>query len=128
MTKLTKEYIEAQIDHEDYTLLSCTTTTICNLRLRNNFVVTGTSSCLNASDFDEDLGRKFAREQAVAKIYEFEAYRIKCQERTEVLKPMAKHIYNAVLNLDEDKMPLIYETYGINEGDLTEAIEIELKK
>ena len=124
MTKLTKEHIEAQIKSESYVLRG--RTTICLLQLRNDFVATGESHCFNPSDFNNGLGQKYARKMAVEKIYELEAYRLKCRERAdEVLRPVAKHVYNARYNTNtsEDQ---VAEIYGINKGDIAEAIAIHL--
>lgn len=43
--------------------------TFCVLVLRNGFTVTGESACVNPADFDLEIGRKVARQNAVAKIW-----------------------------------------------------------
>ena len=63
---------------------------------------------------------------AVAKIYELESYRIKCRERAEeVLRPIAKHVHNALMNTDTSEEQAA-EIYGINKGDIAEAVAIHL--
>lgn len=42
--------------------------TFCVLVLRNGFTVTGESACASPENFDAELGRKIARQNAVAKI------------------------------------------------------------
>ena len=51
--------------------------TFCTLVLRNGFTVTGESACASAENFDEAIGRKIARQNAVAKIWPLEGYLLK---------------------------------------------------
>lgn len=51
--------------------------TICVLVLRNGFLVTGESACVDARNFDEAQGRKYAREDAVRKCWPILGYRLK---------------------------------------------------
>lgn len=51
--------------------------TFCVLVLKNGFTVTGESACANPENFDADLGRKTARENAVNKIWALEGYLLK---------------------------------------------------
>lgn len=48
--------------------------TFCVLVLRNGFTVTGESACASAENFDAEIGRKIARENAVNKIWLLEGY------------------------------------------------------
>lgn len=43
--------------------------TICVLVLRNGFTVTGESACASPENFDAEIGRKIARQNAVNKIW-----------------------------------------------------------
>lgn len=43
--------------------------TFCVLVLRNGFSVTGESACASPENFDAEIGRKIARQNAVAKIW-----------------------------------------------------------
>lgn len=43
--------------------------TFCVLVLRNGFTVTGESACASPENFDEEIGRKIARQNAVAKVW-----------------------------------------------------------
>ena len=43
--------------------------TFCVLVLRNGFTVTGESACASPENFDAELGRKIARQNAVQKIW-----------------------------------------------------------
>lgn len=51
--------------------------TFCVLVLRNGFTVTGESACASPENFDADIGRKIARENAVNKIWLLEGYLLK---------------------------------------------------
>lgn len=51
--------------------------TFCVLVLRNGFTVTGESACASPENFDPEIGRKIARENAVNKIWMLECYLLK---------------------------------------------------
>lgn len=48
--------------------------TFCVLVLRNGFTVTGESACASPENFDAELGRKIARQNAVQKIWPLLGY------------------------------------------------------
>ena len=51
--------------------------TFCVLKLRNGFTVTGESACASPENFDAGLGRKIARQNAVAKIWPLMGYELR---------------------------------------------------
>ena len=51
--------------------------TFCVLVLKNGFTVTGESACASPENFDPDLGRKIAKENAINKIWPLEGYLLK---------------------------------------------------
>lgn len=51
--------------------------TFCVLVLKNGFTVTGESACASPENFDKELGRKIARNNAVNKIWALEGYLLK---------------------------------------------------
>lgn len=51
--------------------------TFCVLVLQNGFTVTGESACASHENFDAELGRKIARQNAVAKIWPLMGYELK---------------------------------------------------
>jgi Phage protein (N4 Gp49/phage Sf6 gene 66) family len=51
--------------------------TLCVLVLKNGFTVTGESACASPDNFDEELGRKIARQKAVDKVWALEGYLLK---------------------------------------------------
>lgn len=51
--------------------------TFCVLTLRNGFTVTGESACASPENFDAELGRKIARQNAVAKVWPLLGFRLR---------------------------------------------------
>lgn len=51
--------------------------TFCVLTLTNGFTVTGESACASPENFNAEIGRKVARENAIAKIWPLEGYLLK---------------------------------------------------
>lgn len=72
--RLTPADIDAAIVGEQYHIFSDTTLTVCCLRLRNGFTVTGESASASPENFNEELGRKIARANARNKIWALEGY------------------------------------------------------
>lgn len=72
--RLTPALIDATITAESYHVFPGTTLTVCALTLRNGFMVTGESAAASPANFDEELGRKIARDMARNKIWAFEGY------------------------------------------------------
>lgn len=72
--RLTPDDIDALIVADQYHVFPGTTLTICVLTLRNGYTVTGESASVSADNFDEEIGRKIARENARNKIWALEGY------------------------------------------------------
>lgn len=51
--------------------------TFCVLVLRNGFTVTGESACASPENFDAEIGRKIARDNAKAKIWPLLGFRLR---------------------------------------------------
>lgn len=58
--------------------------TFCVLVLRNGFTVTGESACASPENFDAEIGRKIARQNAVQKIWPLLGFRL----RDELSRPV----------------------------------------
>lgn len=73
MTKLTVtiEDVTAAIVSETYTVLPDWRTTICQLTLKNGFTVDGHSACVSIENFNAEIGNKYAREEAVKKVWAY---------------------------------------------------------
>lgn len=50
--------------------------TFCVLILRNGFTVTGESACVSPENFDAEIGRKIARQNAVNKVWPLLGFRL----------------------------------------------------
>lgn len=64
--------------------------TFCVLVLRNGFTVTGESACASPENFDAEIGRKIARQNAVNKIWPLMGYALK-QDLYEQQQAQALH-------------------------------------
>ena len=51
--------------------------TFCVLVLRNGFTVTGESACASPENFDAEIGRKIARQNAVSKMWPLMGYELR---------------------------------------------------
>lgn len=72
--RLTPEHITDQIMSCDYHRFPATTVTVCRLGLRNGFSVIGESAAASPENFDEEIGRKIAYDNARNKIRALEGY------------------------------------------------------
>jgi hypothetical protein len=80
------------IVEEAYYIFPGTTVTVCCLTLKNGFTVVDSSACVSPENFNEELGRKAAKERARSQIWELEGYLLKqemfdAQFRTRKEKP-----------------------------------------
>jgi hypothetical protein len=75
--RLKPEDIDRQIAKEDFYVFPGTTLTVCALTLSNGFIVTGESAAASPENFDEEIGRKIARDNARGKIWAFEGYTLR---------------------------------------------------
>lgn len=72
--KVTIEGIKAKIKSESYLVLPDGRTTLCMLTLENGYTIKGLSACVDASEFNMDIGRKIAYEDAIRQIWPLEGY------------------------------------------------------
>lgn len=87
--KVEFEYIKeltASLDFK-YAVVEGTTTTVCKATLPNGFTVgSGESACVDPLNFNEELGRKFAKERAEAdavnELWKLEGYLLKITGKT----------------------------------------------
>jgi hypothetical protein len=71
---VTMQGIIDKVRSATYTLLPNGRTTVCQLTLENGFTVEGTSACVDAANYNQHLGEKYAYEDALNKIWAFEGY------------------------------------------------------
>lgn len=72
--RLNPRMIDETIVSEQYHVFPGTTMTVCALTLRNGYIVVGESAAASPENFDQDIGRKIARENARNKIWALEGY------------------------------------------------------
>ena len=75
--RVTPDHIESVIVSEQYHVFQGTTFTSCLLTLKNGFTVHGESACASPENFDAELGRKIARDNAKNKIWMLEGYALR---------------------------------------------------
>lgn len=75
--RLTPELIDSVIVSEQYYVFPDTTLTVCALKLRNGYIVIGESAAASPLNFNRDIGRKIARDNARNKIWSLEGYLLK---------------------------------------------------
>jgi hypothetical protein len=64
-------------DFAQYSPKSLDLLTFCVLVLKNGFTVTGESACASPENFDAEIGRKIARQNAVQKIWPLMGYELR---------------------------------------------------
>lgn len=74
MNSVTMQGILDKIKGATYTLLPNGRTTVCQLTMENGFTVEGQSACVDATNYNQHLGEKYAYQDAVAKCWAFEGY------------------------------------------------------
>ena len=90
--RITPEHIDDQIRAEFYlnaydATVACgepavddlKVLTLCVLVLKNGFILTGESACASPENYDADIGRKIARDNARNKIWQLEGYLLRSQ-------------------------------------------------
>jgi hypothetical protein len=75
--RLTPEDIDNTISYAQYYRVDNTTTTICALVLKNGYTVVGKSAAVSMENFDEELGKKIAYNDAKNEIWALEGYLLK---------------------------------------------------
>ena len=74
--RVSMDNITNTIIGEDYHVFN-QVLTVCCLTLRNGFTVTGESACASPENFDADLGKSIAYDNARNKIWALEGYLLK---------------------------------------------------
>ena len=84
--KVTKESIEARIDNVMSAVLPNSTVTIVNITMKNGFSIRGESACVDARNFDLQIGEEIAYRDAFRKIWELEGYLLAEQRHQDFIK------------------------------------------
>lgn len=77
--RVTSEHVDSVIVSEQYYVFPNSTLTICALTLKNGFIVTGESAAASPENFDKEIGRRIARDNARNKIWSLEGYVLRNQ-------------------------------------------------
>lgn len=107
--RLTPELIDSVIISEHYYIFPDTQTTVCCLKLANGFTVIGESACASPENFDEEIGRKIAREAARNKIWQLEGYLLK-----EKLKSGPTMLYEEIARIAHEVNRAYCQSLGDN--------------
>lgn len=76
-TTLEALVMERQRLRSDGVMFQLRLLTFCVLVLRNGFTVTGESACASPENFDAEIGRKIARENAINKVWPLMGYELR---------------------------------------------------
>lgn len=74
--RVSLESMEAKIASESYTVIDGILT-LCTIKMQNGFYITGESAPASPENFNADLGKKFARENAVRQLWKLEGYALR---------------------------------------------------
>lgn len=66
---ISEKFVETMIIDERYHVFPGTTGTFCLLELYNGFTVEGYTACADPQNFNEQIGRLYARKNALAKVW-----------------------------------------------------------
>lgn len=75
--RLTPSAIDAVIKAEDYYLFPGSLVTVCCLTLSNGFTTIGHAACVSPENFDAEIGKSIAKENARNQIWALEGYLLK---------------------------------------------------
>ena len=74
--RVTLESMTSKIAAETYTVID-SVLTLCTLKMDNGFYVVGESAPASPENFSAELGRKFARENAIRQLWKLEGYALR---------------------------------------------------
>ncbi len=74
--RVTLDSMEAKIASENYTVVDGVLT-LCTIKMANGFYIVGESAPASPANFNADLGKKFARENAIRQLWKLEGYALR---------------------------------------------------
>lgn len=86
--RVTKADVLAEIVGETYTVLPSGRVTVCELTLRNGFTVRGESAVVFIENFDAEIGRKVARDNAEGQVWQLLGYALRDRSTAKVTDEM----------------------------------------
>ncbi len=75
--RVTPDDIDSAIMSEQYYVFPNSTFTVCLLTLKNGFNVVGESACASPENYNIEIGRTIAKDNARNKIWQLEGYLLK---------------------------------------------------
>jgi hypothetical protein len=75
----THSTVKEEDDIGRFAYTAMTRLTFCVLVLRNGYTVTGESACVSPENFDAELGRKIARQNAIDKCWPLFGFALACE-------------------------------------------------
>lgn len=81
--RLSPTMISETILTEQYYIFPGTVLTVCCLTLKNGYNVIGQSAPVSTENFDETIGRRIAKQEAIQKIWPLEGYLLKERQHIE---------------------------------------------
>lgn len=107
--KVTLEQIQSKIKDEMYLVLPDGKSTLCVLTMENGYTIKGLSACVDAANFDMNIGRKIAYEDAIRQIWPLEGYLLAESMYWEHAIPVAsnpaKKVFKSPYGLKKDGTP-----------------------
>lgn len=103
--KVTLDGIKAKIKGETYLVLPDGKSTLCILDLENGYTIKGLSACVDPAEFDRDLGRKYAFEDAIKQIWPLEGYLLAQrmhEEKAKASEPLVVAVKDAQKAFDKE--------------------------
>ena len=113
--KITKDQVVAAIAKADYHHFDGTTQTVCCLTMTNGFTVVGSSACADPANFDAQLGRDLAYDDAVDQVWHLLGFRLRenlYQQTLAVAAGVGGLTPVSQLNQDEGAMAAAESTGG----------------
>jgi len=114
--KVTLESIVQKIVGEMYLVLPDGRTTVCMLTMKNGYTIKGMSACVDASNFDMNVGRKIAFEDAIHQIWPLEGYLLAERLHEAALRekdPIVAAVRKAQKNLEKEAINIEGAPYGL---------------
>lgn len=77
--RVTPADVAAEIVGETYTILPSGRVTVCELTLKNGFTVRGESAVVFIENFDAEIGRRVAKENATREVWQLLGYALRSE-------------------------------------------------
>ncbi len=125
MNSINTEFLQQQIADTAYHQLDGTTITITVIKLHSGFTVTGESACVDPNNFDVEIGKKIAYENAFDKLWQLFGFELKQKiggdwiyrlqrERNELAERLdkLKAYLDGMKECDPDRLKLLNKQVG----------------